>query len=62
MYFPGCWIKIRLHARGELHEDYHKNPGATKAADGAPAAIFYVSIIAIFTRSASRKAVMTKRS
>src|SRR5437667_6217776 len=35
MYFPRMLDKIRLHARGELHEDYHKNLGATKAADGA---------------------------
>jgi hypothetical protein len=35
MYFPRMLDKIRLHAHGELHEDYHKNLGATKAADGA---------------------------
>jgi len=35
MYFPRMLDKIRLHARGELHEDYHKNLGAAKAADGA---------------------------
>jgi len=35
MYFPRMLDKIRLHARGELHEDYRKNLGATKAADGA---------------------------
>jgi len=34
MYFPRMLDKIRLHARGELHEDYHKNFGAAKAADG----------------------------
>ncbi len=34
MYFPRMLDKIRLHARGELHEDYHKNLGAVKAADG----------------------------
>ena len=39
MYFPRMLEKIRLHARGELHEDYHKNLGAVKAADGL-AAIF----------------------
>ena len=27
--------KIRLHARGELPEDYHKNMGAPRSADGA---------------------------
>jgi hypothetical protein len=35
MYFPRMLDKIRLRARGELHEDYHKNLGAAKAADGA---------------------------
>jgi hypothetical protein len=34
MYFPRMLDKIRLHARGELHQDYHKNLGAVKAADG----------------------------
>ena len=35
MYLPRMLDKIRLHARGELAEDYHKNLGAAKAADGA---------------------------
>jgi Domain of unknown function (DUF5069) len=35
MYFPRMLDKIWLHARGGLHEDYHKNLGAVKAADGA---------------------------
>lgn len=35
MYFPRMLDKIRMHARGELPEEYHKNLGATKAADGA---------------------------
>jgi len=35
MYFPRMLDKIRLHSRGELHEDYHKNLGARRAADGA---------------------------
>src|SRR5438045_6613375 len=35
IYFPRMLDKIRLHARGELHEDYHKNLGAAKAGDGA---------------------------
>ena len=35
MYFPRMLDKIRLHARGELHEDYHANLGAARAADGA---------------------------
>jgi hypothetical protein len=34
MYFPRMLDKIRLHARVELHEDYHKNLGAPRAADG----------------------------
>src|SRR6266478_7698592 len=32
---PRMLDKIRLHARGELHEDYHKNLGAQRAVDGA---------------------------
>jgi hypothetical protein len=35
IYFPRMLDKIRLHARGELHEDYHKNLGGPRAADGA---------------------------
>jgi Domain of unknown function (DUF5069) len=35
MYFPRMLDKIRLHARGELGEDYHANLGHRKAADGA---------------------------
>ena len=35
MYFPRMLDKIRMHARDELHEDYHKNLGAMRAADGA---------------------------
>ena len=35
MYFPRMLDKIRLHARGELGEDYHVNLGHRKAADGA---------------------------
>ena len=35
IYFPRMLDKIRLHARGELGEDYHKNLGAQRAADGA---------------------------
>ncbi|MDQ2919914.1 MAG: DUF5069 domain-containing protein, partial [Verrucomicrobiota bacterium] len=34
-YFPRMLDKIRLQARGELHEDYHRNLGAERAADGA---------------------------
>ena len=34
IYFPRMLDKIRLHARGELHEDYHKNVGGVKAVDG----------------------------
>jgi gluconokinase len=35
MYFPRMLDKIRMHARGELQEDYHENLGARRAADGA---------------------------
>ena len=35
MYFPRMLDKIRLHARGELHQDYHKNLGGARTADGA---------------------------
>jgi len=34
MYFPRMLDKIRMHARGELPQDYHKNLGAPRAADG----------------------------
>ena len=34
LYFPRMLDKIRLHLRGELHEDYQENFGALKAADG----------------------------
>ncbi len=45
MYFPRILDKIRLHARGELHEDYHENLGAVRA-QMASAAIFCGCIIA----------------
>src|SRR5437016_11606875 len=35
MYFPRMLDKIRLHSRGELHEDYHKNFGAPRTSDSA---------------------------
>jgi gluconokinase len=35
MYFPRMLDKIRMHARGELHEDYHKNFGTARTADSA---------------------------
>lgn len=34
IYFPRMLDKIRLHARGELDEDYHTNLGHRKAFDG----------------------------
>ena len=34
MYFPRMLEKIRLHARGELHEDYQRTSGASKALMG----------------------------
>ena len=33
-YFARMLDKIRLHARGELPEEYHKNMGRPQAADG----------------------------
>jgi hypothetical protein len=33
MYFPRMLDKIRLHARGELHEDYHENLGTPRTLD-----------------------------
>ena len=35
MYFPRMLDKIRLHARGELREDYHSSLGKARRADGA---------------------------
>jgi gluconokinase len=35
MYFPRMLDKIRLHTRDELDEEYHKNLGAPRTADGA---------------------------
>lgn len=35
IYFPRMIDKIRRHAGGELHEDYHKNLGVPRSADGA---------------------------
>lgn len=34
-YFPRMLDKIRLHAGGELGEDYHKNLGGLRTADGS---------------------------
>jgi len=34
-YFPRMLDKIRLHGRGELPEDYHKNLGTARTADAA---------------------------
>ena len=35
MHFPRMLDKIRMHARGELGEDYHANLGKPRTADGA---------------------------
>ena len=35
MYFPRMLDKIRLHARGELGDDYHANLGQPRTADGS---------------------------
>ena len=34
VYFPRMLDKIRLHAKGELGEEYHKNMGIPRSADG----------------------------
>src|SRR2546423_13688046 len=34
MYFPRMLDKIRLRAKGELGEEYHKNMGIPRSADG----------------------------
>ena len=34
IYFPRMLDKIRLHAQGELPEEYHANMGAPRSADG----------------------------
>ena len=34
LYFPRMIDKIRLHLKGELHEDYRDNFGGTRKADG----------------------------
>ncbi|HZR78178.1 MAG TPA: DUF5069 domain-containing protein, partial [Chthoniobacterales bacterium] len=35
MYFPRMLDKIRLHLKGELHEDYKQNFGTPQTADSA---------------------------
>lgn len=35
MYFPRMLDKMRLQIRGELPQEYHKNFGAPRSADGA---------------------------
>ena len=35
MYFPRMIDKIRMHLKGELHEDYQANFGAPGTADSA---------------------------
>ena len=59
MYFPRMLDKIRLHLRGELHEDYQENFGALKA-QMARAAIFCACTIAICLSVCSR-AGLTKK-
>ena len=59
MYFPRMLDKIRLHARGELHEDYQRTSALRKRPMGC-AVIFCVSITEIFA-NASSKAGPTKR-
>src|SRR5712691_6978211 len=50
MYFPRMLDKIRLHARGELAEDYHANLGKAAAADGACANLLRVGYAALRDR------------
>ena len=50
MYFPRMLDKIRLHARGELGEDYHANLGAARAADGVCCNFLRVSYRALRDR------------
>ena len=45
MYFPRMLDKIRLHARGELAQDYHANLGHGKAADGACCSFLRVNYV-----------------
>lgn len=52
MYFPRMLDKIRLHARGELHEDYHKNFGTPRTVDAACCNFLRVSHIDLCTRVA----------
>ena len=42
MYLPRLLDKIRLHARGELGQDYQENLGHAKAADGACCAFMHL--------------------
>jgi Domain of unknown function (DUF5069) len=35
MYFARMLDKLRLHSRGELHEDYHQNLGSPRTLDSA---------------------------
>ena len=50
MYFPRMLDKIRLHARGELGEDYLPNLGRARAADGACANFLRVKYEALRER------------
>ena len=50
MYFPRMLDKIRLHAHGELHEDYHKNLGAPRTADSACCNFLRVNYVDLRTR------------
>ena len=55
MYFPRMLDKIRLHARGELGEDYLPNLGSRKAADGVCCGFLHLDYAkAARTRAAGR--------
>ena len=51
MYFPRMLDKMRLHARGELGEDYLANLGKAAAADGACCNFLRVNYAALRDRA-----------
>jgi hypothetical protein len=49
-YFPRMLDKIRLHAKGELHPDYHANVGHPQGADGWCCGFLRVNFAELRTR------------
>lgn len=49
-FFPRMLDKIRLHARGELAEEYHRNLGEPRGGDGFCCAFLRVDYAALRTR------------